>query len=155
MEIPPALANNSSTSLDTGTLPNDWRIASIGPIFLKATNIWPVTKIENHHGFCKSHSCESQLISTIHDIMQVVDSKEQTDLIILDFSIAFDTVTQMKLLFKHNKCGINGSTSKLIQSFLMPGKQQVNFEGESSKQCSIESGVSICANLRSLLFCAT
>ena len=38
------------------------------------------------HGFCSGHSCESQLISTMHDIMQNFDSKQQTDLIILEFT---------------------------------------------------------------------
>ena len=35
-EISPALANIFKQSLDTGTLPNDWRNANISPIFLKA-----------------------------------------------------------------------------------------------------------------------
>ena len=34
-EISPALANIFQQSLDTGTLPNDWRNANISPIFLK------------------------------------------------------------------------------------------------------------------------
>ena len=44
------------------------------------------------HGFGNGHSCESQLFLTMHDIMQNIDSKQQTDLVILDFSKAFDTV---------------------------------------------------------------
>ena len=39
-EISPALANIFQQSLDTGTLPNDWRNANLSPIFLKATNTW-------------------------------------------------------------------------------------------------------------------
>ena len=38
------------------------------------------------HEFCNGHSCESQLILTMHDIVQYFDSKQQTDLIIFDFS---------------------------------------------------------------------
>ena len=45
-EISPALANIFQQSLDTGTLPNDWRNANISPIFLKATNTWPVTTVQ-------------------------------------------------------------------------------------------------------------
>ena len=48
------------------------------------------------HGFRSGHSCESQLIIILHDIMTNFDSKIQTDLIILDFSKAFDTVPHMK-----------------------------------------------------------
>ena len=37
------------------------------------------------HGFRNGHSCKSQLILTVHDIMQNFDSKQQIDLVILDF----------------------------------------------------------------------
>ena len=73
--------------------------------------------------------------------MQNFDSKQQTSLIILDFSKAFDTIPHKKLLFKLSKYGINGNINKWIQSFLMHRKQQVIDEGESSKPCYIDSGV--------------
>ena len=44
------------------------------------------------HGFRSGHSCESQLVITMHDLMQSFDRRLQTDMIILDFSKAFDTV---------------------------------------------------------------
>ena len=53
----------------------------------------------------------------------------------------FDTVPHKKLIFKLNKYGINGNINKWIQSFLMHRKQQVIVEGESSKPCSVDSGV--------------
>ena len=52
------------------------------------------------HGVRNCHSCESQLILTMHDIMQNFDSKQQADLVILYFSKAFDTVPHKKLLSK-------------------------------------------------------
>ena len=73
----------------------------------------------------------------MHDIMHNIDSKQQTDLVILDFIKAFDTVPYKKL----NKYGINGNTEKWIQSFLKHRKQQVVVEGESSMPCSVDSGV--------------
>ena len=73
-------------------------------------------------GFCVSHSCESQLIIAMHDVVQNFDSKQQTDLIILDFIEVFDTVPHKKLLFKLDKYGINGNINKCIQSFLMHRK---------------------------------
>ena len=75
------------------------------------------------HGFCNGHSCESQLNSTMHDIMQNLDFKQQTDLAILDFRKAFDTVPHKKLLFKLSKYGITGNIDKWIQSFLVHRKQ--------------------------------
>ena len=104
------------------------------------------------HGFRNGHSCESQLILTMHDIMQNFDSKQQTDLVILDFSKAFDTVPHKKLLFKLSKYGITGNINKWIQSFLVLRKQQVIVEGESSKPCSVDSGVPQGSVLGPLLF---
>ena len=43
------------------------------------------------HGFRSGHSCESQLIITMDDIMRKYDKKKQVDMVILDFSKAFDT----------------------------------------------------------------
>ena len=77
----------------------------------------------------------------MHVIMQNFDSKQQTDLVILDFSKAFDTVPLKKLLIKLSKYGITGNINKWIQSFLVLRKQQVIVEGESSKPCSVDSGV--------------
>ena len=104
------------------------------------------------HAFCNGHTCESQLILTMHDIMQDFDSKQQTDLVISDFSKAFDTVPQKKLLFKLSKYGITGNINKWIQSFLVHRQQQVIVEGESSKPCSIDSGVPQGSVLDPLLF---
>ena len=99
------------------------------------------------HGFCNGNSCESQLILTMHDIMQNFDFKQQTDLLMLDFSKAFDTVPHKKLLSKLGKYGITGNINKWMQSFLVHRKQQVIVEGESSKPCSIDSGVPQCSFL--------
>ena len=73
------------------------------------------------HRFCNSHSFESQLILVMHEIMRHLDSKQQTDLIILDFSKAFDTV-----FHNINAYGINQSIN---QSSLFPGQhvQKVQF----------------------------
>ena len=84
--------------------------------------------------------------------MQNFDAKQQTDLVILDFSKAFDTVPHKKLLFKLSKYGITGNINKWIQCFLVLRKQQVIVEGESSKPCSVDSGVPQRSVLGPLLF---
>ena len=45
-----------------------------------------------NHGFRSGYSCESQLTVTLHDLFKSHDSGIQTDIAILDFSKAFDTV---------------------------------------------------------------
>ena len=104
------------------------------------------------HEFCNDHSCESQVILAMHDIMQNLDSKQQTNFVILDFSKAFDTVPHKKLLFKHSKYGITGNINKWIQSFCVHRKQQVIVEGESSMPCSAYSGVPQGSVIGPLLF---
>ena len=88
----------------------------------------------------------------MHDIMQNIDSKQQTDLIILDFIKALGSVPHKELLLKFNTYGINGNINKWIQSFLMHRKQQVIVEGESSKPCSVDSGIPQGTDLGPLLF---
>ena len=88
----------------------------------------------------------------MHDIMQNFDSKQQTDLVILEFNKAFDTVPHKKLIFKLSIYGVTGNINKWIQSFLVLRKQQVIVEGESSKPCSVDSGVPQGSVLGPLLF---
>ena len=91
----------------------------------------------------------------MHDIVRNIDSTQQTDLIILDFSKAFDTVPKNKLLFKLNKYGNNGNINKWIQSVLIHRKQQDIIGGKFSRQCPDDSGLPQCTELGSLLFYAT
>jgi hypothetical protein len=46
------------------------------------------------------YSCETQLLVTLHDFMKAYDAGLQTDVAILDFSKAFDTVPHKKLLLQ-------------------------------------------------------
>ena len=77
----------------------------------------------------------------MHDIMLCFDSKQQADLVILHFSKAFDTIPLKKFLVKLSKYGVTGNINKWIHSFLVQRKQPVIVEGESSRPCSVDSGV--------------
>ena len=70
------------------------------------------------HGFRAEHSCESQLLLTTEDLVQNCEDKIQTDLIVLDFSKAFDVVPHQCSLHKLDHYGIRGSTLLWIQNFL-------------------------------------
>ena len=50
------------------------------------------------HGFLKSHSCETQLLITLEDLARNLDHGKQSDIILLDFAKAFDTVPHQRLL---------------------------------------------------------
>ena len=81
------------------------------------------------HGFRKRCSCETQLISTVQDFIKGIDDTKQTDVILLDFSKAFDKVPHLRLLKKLHHYGVQGSTQKWIASFLNGRSQKVQLSG--------------------------
>ena len=93
------------------------------------------------HGFRKGRSCETQLIITIEEIAKALDNRSQVDLLILDFSKAFDTVPHARLLKKLEHYGINGPVKGWIKSWLMNRSQRVIIDGASSDEVSVRSGV--------------
>jgi hypothetical protein len=114
---------------------------------------------ENHslltslqHGFRSGLSCETQLLLTIQDITQAYNLKQQIDMIILDFSKAFDTVPHNRLLAKLEHYGIRGPILAWIREFLTNREQRVIIEGEASSSVHVDSGVPQGTVLGPLLF---
>ena len=52
------------------------------------------------HGFHEKPSCETQLIELVEELGRKLSHGHQVDLVLLDFSKAFDKVNYLKLLFK-------------------------------------------------------
>ena len=65
----------------------------------------------------------------------------QTDVIVMDFSKAFDKVPHNSLLYKLFKCGIDNTTLRWLKSFLEKKRQSVVLEGEHSHLVPVTSGV--------------
>ena len=72
---------------------------------LEANNILS----EQQYGFRHSCSCDTLLISLLHDLSHCYDGGIQTDLIFTDFAKAFDTVPHQHLLYKLEWYGIRGN----------------------------------------------
>ena len=66
---------------------------------------------------------------------------KQTDLIIMDFTKAFDKVPHRRLLHKLDYYGIRGSTHNWISSWLSGRSQQVVLDGQASDPVPVLSGV--------------
>ena len=93
-----------------------------------------------NHGFRSGYSTETQLLVTMHDLLQANDARVQVDIDVLDFSKAFDTVPHGKLLHKLDAYGIKESLHKWISSFLQDRQMNVVVEGEHSESAPVESG---------------
>jgi hypothetical protein len=94
-----------------------------------------------NHGFRSGYSCETQLVVTIHDMLQSFDQGKQVDIGILDFSKAFDTVPHDRLLHNIDQYGIRGTLHTWLTSFLTERKMRVALEGEFSDEATVDSGV--------------
>ena len=95
---------------------------------------------DRQHGFRTQHSCNTQLIQTIHDFAQSLDKRKQTDVIIMDFSKAFDVVPHTRLLNKLQHFGISGNTHRWISNFLTNRLQRVVIGGDHSDWAPVRSG---------------
>ena len=168
-EISPILEIIFNMSLQTGQVPNDWKEANIAPIFKKGdkhspSNYRPVSltciiaKCMEHilvsnmmkhlelnnilhplqHGFRKNYSCETQLLSLFQDL---ASNASQIDMIIMDFSKAFDKVPHRRLNYKLDWYAIRGNTREWILDFLSGRSQRVVLEGASSDSEPVVSGV--------------
>ena len=93
------------------------------------------------HGFRQKRSCETQLITTIHDFSQTLNIKGQTDAILLDFSKAFDKVDNQGLILKLKNYGIQDNLLNWTRSFLIGRFQKVIVDGIESESTLVKSGV--------------
>ena len=99
------------------------------------------------HGFRSGRSCETQLITTTHELLSSFNSKSQIDVAILDFSKAFDTVPHAGLLGKLEHYGIDSKILLWITNFLNNRKQRVVVDGSFSNYADVESGILICSTV--------
>ena len=95
----------------------------------------------NQHGFRGKLSCEIQLIQLTDDIAHTLDRSKQADLLILDFSKAFDKVPHRRLAHKLDWYGVRNKSLAWITAFLKDRTQRMLLDGETSTPRPVTSGV--------------
>ena len=166
--IAPVLTSIFKKSLEHGEIPSDWKKAHVTPVYKKGRKTDPcnsitciscklleriiVSNINQHasnndilyhsqHGFRAKRSCETQLIEFADDLAQNTQRGGQTDVLVMDFSKAFDKVSHQRLLLKLDHYGIRGKTKEWIKAFLTERSQRVMLSGEISDSTLVLSGV--------------
>jgi hypothetical protein len=90
------------------------------------------------HGFRTGRSCETQLLEFFDDVTLNMENGKQTDILVMDFSKAFDKFSHSLLLHKLHYYGIQSELNSWIQNFLSNRKQAVVLEGDKSDYVAVE-----------------
>ena len=86
------------------------------------------------------------------NLFKILKARHKTDVVVLDFSKAFDVAPHQRLLHKLDHYGIRGATLHWIQNFLTKWTQNVVVDGCSSESARMRSSVPQGTVLGPLLF---
>ncbi|RMC06934.1 hypothetical protein DUI87_16385 [Hirundo rustica rustica] len=86
----------------------------------------------SQHGFRRGRSCLTTLISFYDQVTHMVDAGRAVDVVYLDFSKAFDTVSHSILLDKLAARGLDRSTLRWVRNWLHGRAQTVLVNGAAS-----------------------
>ncbi|KAK4828588.1 hypothetical protein QYF61_000040 [Mycteria americana] len=95
----------------------------------------------SQHGFRKGRSCLTNLISFYDKVTRLVNEGKAVDVVYLDFSKAFDTVSHSILLEKLAAHGLDGCTLRWVKNWLVGRAQRVVVNGVYSGWQPVTSGV--------------
>jgi len=107
---------------------------------------------EKNSGFKPFDSTINRLIHLTHQIYNALDAKQDTLIVFLDISKAFDRVWHPGLLHKLREFGITGNLYSWLESYLTGRSQKVVIGGEESSTSKTNAGVPQGSILGPLLF---
>jgi len=86
----------------------------------------------SQHGFPKGKSYSTNFLAFYDSITSCVDGGRPVDVIYLNFSKAFDTVSHNGLILKLSKCRIDGWMVRWVENWLTSQAQRVVIGGAES-----------------------
>ena len=93
------------------------------------------------HGFRPGRSCTTQLLLAVEEWSRSIEQGDPIDILYLDLSKAFNTVSTRRLLHKVAAHGIRGKLLRWIEAFLVGRKQRVIVGDSCSGWIPVPSGV--------------
>ena len=110
------------------------------------------TLFEGQYGFRPKRSCEQALLNAQNVLLDSLNRKQVSLLLLIDFSKAFDMVDHNILLDKLFHYGIRGNVHSWFESYLKNRTQYVCTNGRDSNPMPLEYGVPQGSILGPLLF---
>ena len=106
----------------------------------------------SQYGFRGGHSCEHALLEAQAILLNSLNKKQISALILIDFSKAFDMVDHSILLCKLDHYGIRGKALDWFRSYLTNRSQYVHVNNVNSEKLNLRHGVPQGSILGPLLF---
>ncbi len=95
----------------------------------------------SQHGFIKSRSCLTNILSFMESVTLHVHEGNPVDIVYLDFAKAFDKVPYERLFRKLEAHGVTGSVLNWIRNWLSSRRQKVCISQQDSYWRDVTSGV--------------
>ena len=108
---------------------------------LKAHMEWWGHLAKEQHGYRAEHSCDSMIISFLHEISESLWENDVSIVILLDCSKAFVSISRLLLIEKLRRHGVNENALELVTSYLNDRTQCVKIDNVYSDFLKCETGV--------------